>query len=376
MNRLDRYLLRQLSIAFIFATVAVSFVVLFSQLFRLLELVIDNSGTILVFFKMMGLTVPAFLPIVLPLAFGGATLFVFNKLAGDSELIIMRSVGIAPLRQAMAPLILATIVMIGCAILTLWLTPIANRSLATVQTEVRDNYAVFLSRPGYFNDITDGLTFYAQRRGSNGALENILIHDVRNPQDPTTTMAATGQVVDNNGQAQLVVFSGRRQELDVTTGKLSELAFDQYVLDLNALRNAVSDRMPDAREQTVGELLAPDTATIHSKSPYDHRLAELHQRLATPMLVMSFCLIGLAAILAGEFNRRGLTRRMMAAAIAIIITQATFMSMVGMIAHHIHMAFLLYVVALAPAMASFSLLTFEYRRRPENSMTAPTGALT
>ena len=50
-------------------------------------------------------------------------------------------------------------------------------------------------------------------------------------------MAATGQVVDNGGQPHMIIFNGRRQELDRTTGQLSEMVFDQYVLDLDALRN-------------------------------------------------------------------------------------------------------------------------------------------
>ncbi|MFX9034942.1 LptF/LptG family permease, partial [Acinetobacter baumannii] len=90
-----------------------------------------------------------------------------------------------------------------CACLTLWLTPIANKTLVAVEYEVRNSYAIFLSRPGYFNDITDGLTFYARRRDSAGTLEGILIHDVRKPQMPVTTMAATGQVLENNGQPQI-----------------------------------------------------------------------------------------------------------------------------------------------------------------------------
>jgi lipopolysaccharide export system permease protein len=358
MNQLDRYLMRQLAVAFIFATMAVSFVVLFSQLFRLMSLVINNSGTILVFFKLLALTIPAFLPIVLPLGFGTATLFVYHKLAADSELVIMRAVGIGPMRQAAPALMLGVVVALLCAALTLWITPIANKDLAALQTEVRDSYSVFLSRPGYFNDITDGLTFYARRRGSNGALEGILIHDVRKPEIPVTTMAATGQVMDNNSQPQIVIFNGRRQEMDVATGKLSELAFDQYVLDLNALRSAATPRLPDPREETVEELLHPSPDMLKYRTTHEHLMAELHQRLAIPLLVLSFTLIGLAAILAGEFNRRGLTRRMLAATVAIIVTQATFMSMSGMIAHRIYMAFMLYVVALAPMMACFSLLNF------------------
>jgi lipopolysaccharide export system permease protein len=363
MNRLDRYLAFQLAAAFLFAAAAVSFVVLFSQLFRLLSLVIDNSGTIIAFARMMALTIPAFLPLVLPLAFGTATLFVYHKLAADSELIVMRAAGLSPMRQAVPAFALAGIIAVGCCILTLWLTPLANKDLVALQYEVRNGYAVFLSRPGYFNDITDGLTFYASRRGSGGALEGILIHDVRKPEIPVTTMAATGQVLDNNGQPQIVIFNGRRQEMDLTTGKLSELGFDQYVLDLNALRSASSPRLPDPREQTVGDLLHPSYDMLKFRTTNEHLMAELHQRLATPLLVFSYALIGLAAILSGEFNRRGLTQRVLAAVVAIIVTQTTFMSMSGMVAHRIWMAFALYLVALAPVPVCLSLLTFDYRRR-------------
>jgi len=45
MNRLGFYLFRQLLIAFVFASVAVTFVVLFTQSFRLLSIVIENAST-------------------------------------------------------------------------------------------------------------------------------------------------------------------------------------------------------------------------------------------------------------------------------------------------------------------------------------------
>lgn len=375
MNLIDRYLLRQLCIAFFFATLAVSFVVLFSQLFRLLALVISNSGTLVVFFKLMALTIPAFLPTVLPLALGCSTLFVYHKLATDSELVIMRAAGVSAWRQAAPAIMMGAVIALACAFLTLWLTPIANSTMVKVEYEVRNGYAVFLSRPGYFNDITDGLTFYARRRGSNGALEGILIHDVRKPDVPVTTMAATGQVLENNGQPQIVIFNGRRQEMDLASGKLSELGFDQYVLDLNALRAATVPRLPDPREQTVSELLNPSDDILQHRSTREHLMAELHQRLATPLLVLSFTMIGVAAVLAGEFNRRGLTKRLLGAGLAIIITQATFMSMTGMIAHRIWLAFLLYIIALAPLLACVSLLNVNQQRH-QPAPQVPRGGVT
>ena len=100
MNRLYLYLFRQLVVAFVFAAAAVTFVILFTQSFRLLSLVIDSSSTMWFFFRLMALSIPTFLPLVLPLGLGVAILFVYHKLAIDSELVVMRAVGISPLHQA------------------------------------------------------------------------------------------------------------------------------------------------------------------------------------------------------------------------------------------------------------------------------------
>lgn len=360
MQRLGFYLFRQLLTAYVFATAAVTFVIIFTQSFRLLSLVIDNSATLWIFFELMALSVPTFLPLVLPLALGLAVIFVYNKLAVDSELVVMRAAGISPVRLAKPALALSGAAILICFTLTLWLTPAANRNLVALQYKIRDSYAVFLSHPGNFNDITDGLTFYARKRGPNGALEGILIHDVRQAQKPVTIMANTGQVVDNNGQPQIIVFNGRRQEMDTVTGKLSELSFDQYVLDLNALRNSSDTRVADPREQTVFELIYPRKETLRGHATLERRLAELHQRFASPLLALAYTLIGLAAILAGEFNRRGMGKRMITAGIVIIIVQAGFMSMNSAITRQIWLAFLLYLVPLTPIFAGFVLLGFDY----------------
>lgn len=306
----------------------------------------------------MALSVPTFLPLVLPLGLGVAVIFVYHKMAIDSELVIMRAVGISPFRQSVPALSLCAGVLVTCLALTMWISPAANSSLVALQYKVRDSYAVFLSRPGNFNDITEGLTFYARRRGSNGSLEGILIHDVRNTNIPVTIMANTGQVVDNHGQPQIIVFNGRRQELDTETGRLSELAFDQYVLDLNALRNDSGVRLADPREESVYQLFTQlDTPT--AKASHERLIAELHQRFASPLLAMAFTLIGLTAILAGEFNRRGTGKRILLASLSIVIVQAGFMSITGIIAHYNWLAFAQYGIAIIPTAIGITMINID-----------------
>ena len=360
MNRiLTLYLLRQLATAFAFATGAVTFVVLFTQSFRLLSLVIENSATMFAFFQLLGLSALTFLPLLMPLGLGAAVVFVYHKLSIDSELVVMRSAGLSPMRLIEPTLILASAVTVVCFLLTLWITPAANRNLVNLQYQMRDSYAVFLSHPGSFNDLSEGLTFYANKRGANGSLEGILIHDVRKPESPVTTMAATGQVVNTDGQPHMIIFNGRRQEFDPATGKLNELMFDQYVLDLDALRNTPTGRAPDPREQTVGELLNPTPEMLRARGPMSHFTGELHSRFATPFLSFAYALIGLAVILAGGFNRRGMGGRILTGAVLIIIGQTLFMTLNGIVSRNIDFAFALYATPLVPALISFATLNNE-----------------
>jgi lipopolysaccharide export system permease protein len=349
MNRiLTRYLLRQLLVAFAFATGAVTFVVLFAQSFHLLSLVIENSATMLIFFELLGLSALSFLPLIMPLGLGVAVVFIYNKLALDSELIVMRSAGVSPYRLIEPALILAAAVTIVCAALTLWITPAASRSLVSLQYKMRQSYAVFLSHPGSFNDLADGLTFYANKRGAGGTLQGILIQDVRHPEKTVTTMAAAGQVVGTEGESHMVIFNGRRQEFDRGTGKLSELAFDQYVLDLEALRNTPSKRYPDPRELSLGKLLDPAPDLLRARGPISRFRGELNSRIATPLLSFSYVFIALAAVMAGAFSRRGSGKRILAAALAIIVTQAAYMTLNGLVARNSGLTFFLYAVALLP----------------------------
>jgi lipopolysaccharide export system permease protein len=363
---LHLYLAYNILIAFLFSSLAVSFVVLFTQSFRLLSFVIDNSGTMVAFFQLMGLMIPTFLPLILPISFGVAVLFIYHKFAVDSELVVMRSAGFSPLRLAMPAIVLSLLLIIGGGLLTMWATPAANRALVSLQYKVRDSYSAVMLRPGTFNDLDEGLTIYTQKRGSGGHLENILVHDVRTPQKPVTIMAKTGQFSIEKGAPQIVVFNGRRQEVDVQSGRLQELEFGRYVLDLHLLKNEKVDRQPDPRELPMTSLWKDQGKASLTAARQGRMRAELHQRLAGPFLSLSFALIGATVILIGSFNRKGMTRRVLLAAVFIVVTQAAMIGLVTEINKSPLFIPILYTVALLPVPICLYLLSrptlFMFRR--------------
>ena len=91
MTRISLYLFKNLSVAFLFSTLAVTSVIWVTQALRLIDLVINAGAPASVFVHMMILTVPTFLGIIMPVALAGAVLFTYNKLTTDSELVVMRA---------------------------------------------------------------------------------------------------------------------------------------------------------------------------------------------------------------------------------------------------------------------------------------------
>ncbi len=300
--------------------------------------------------------VPTFLPLIVPISFGIAVLFIYHKFAVDSELVVMRAAGLSPLRMAFPALFLGVLIVFMGYGLTLWITPAANRSLVNLQYRVRDDYSTYMIKPGTFNDLAEGLTFYARRRTSGGGMADILVHDVRDSAFPVTIMAQSGQMTFEDGVPQVVVFNGRRQELSVETGRLQELGFNRYVLDLHLLKNDGPARAPAPREMTLTNLWKALYGHEHSFYSKGKIRAELHQRLGGPLLAFSFALIAVTVILVGDFNRRGMTQRVLVAGGAIVVVQAVMIGLVSQLAKQAWLVPVLYLVVLAPVPICFSLL--------------------
>ena len=355
-RRLHLYLFRQILTAFLFSGVAVTFVVLFTQSFRMLSFVIENASGAGVFLQLMALMIPTFLPLIVPISLGVAVLFIYHKLAIDSELVVMRAAGFSPLWLAKPALALAGGVVVLGYVLTFWVAPAASRQLVETQYRARDDISAFMVRPGVFNDLSDGLTFFARRRRAGGGMEDILVHDVRMPLQPVTIMAESGQLTLEDGSPQIIVFNGRRQVLDVASGRLQELQFERYVLDLHVLKSSKSSRLPSPRELTVSQLfraLFNNAIEVKSKARVH---GELHQRLGGPLLSLTFAILAVTVILVGDFNRRGMTQRVLIATIGIVVVQAAMLGLVSQISRAPWLFPLLYLVVLLPVPVCLRLL--------------------
>jgi lipopolysaccharide export system permease protein len=355
MKRLTLYLFRHLAVATLFVTAGLTLVIWLTQSLRLLEIVVDGGAPIYLFLQLMLVTLPTFLSIVLPIGLLAAVLFTYNRLTMDSELVVMRAVGLGPWGLAKPAVLLGLIVMGICYGLTLFLGPASYGELARLEGMAKSQFSTVFLREGVFNEAGDGLTVYVRRRMPDGELQGLLIHDTRVEGKPVTINAERGQTVEGGAGARVVVFDGNRQEMDLETGRMSQLFFDRYAVDFRVFERQLSDRLPDARERSTSELIHAEE--IPELAPFKARLTvELHQRYTSPIFALGFTLMGVAILLVGEFNRRGQGRRIIAAVASVLVLQSAALGITNLSVNNNAFIPLLYVVVAIPVLVGAFLM--------------------
>ena len=151
-----------------------------TQSLRFVELVVNHGLSFVVFLRLTGLLIPSFVAVILPITTFVVVQFVYQRLAGDRELTVMRAAGLSPFALARPAFAVAIAGNAGRLRRSIsgW-CPQAWQSFRQFQWEIRNRIAAFLVQEGVFTQVSDGLTVYVRSREPDGTLQGILVDDER-----------------------------------------------------------------------------------------------------------------------------------------------------------------------------------------------------
>jgi len=360
---ITRYILAQLVTAALFVTLALTFAIWLTQSLRLIDFIVNRGLPASTFLTFVGLLLPSFLGVVLPIATFVAVLFVYHKLTMDSEMVVMRAAGLSQMQLARPAIILGIIMALVVYAISLYFLPLSMRQFKDLQNTFRSDFSTVLLQEGVFNTLTDDITVYVRQRSSDGELRGILVHDNRDPKKPVTMMAERGALVPSEAGPRVVMENGNRQEIRPGTGRFSLLYFDRYTVELNEFGAAAQSRWREPKERFLPELFAPSNDRRDQRYRQE-LIAEGHQRLVNPLYTVVFVLIGMAALLAGEFNRRGQTKRVLAAIACVAALEGISLAMHDLASRSAAAVPAMYVSVIAAAGISLYVLLRKQQRRP------------
>lgn len=308
MNRIDRYVLGEVTSPTLVAVLAYTGLMLVRGLFQFADLVLQsgNPGRDLLF--VLGFSLPHIVVLTIPVAMLLGVLVGIGRLSADSELIALRASGVDILRLYRPVGILAA----ACFGVTLWvmlsLVPRGNQMLFSKKLELSTFVIAQRIQPGVFSPDIAGRRIFVERASADRrSLEGIIVSDRSDPAGERLTLARSGLLELEEAEGRLWL-----RLRDAVTHRLTEGGAGDEQASYDEQRILLEDTNPrervsrlawekQLREQTLPELLGRART---AKTPTELRLTwvEIQKKFALPFGCLVF---GFVALPLGVVTRRG-----------------------------------------------------------------------
>src|SRR5262245_45380906 len=296
MGSIDRYIFRTTLASFALVLVSLTGVIWITQALRGIDLMTSQGQTILTFLGITGVVIPALVLIISPIALMIAISHTLNKLATDSEIIVMNAAGFSPFRL-FYPFFYATcVVALLVAFIAAYLAPDGMRRIKQWDAEITADVLTNILQPGRFAQLDQNLTIRIRERAPGGVLKGIFVDDRRDPKERVTIIADHGTILRNENGSYLVLEDGNLERFEAGKRDPALVAFGRYAFDMSKFSNHGRDVSLGIRERYLWELLWPSPDDPVFKQLAGQFRAELHDRFLAPIYPFAFAVLTFACL--------------------------------------------------------------------------------
>lgn len=250
-----------------------------------------------VLFYLIMFRIPRFLELIIPVSFFLSIMLVYGRMYVDSEMVVLESCGLSPLRLAGITLSLSLVVMMLACGITLWLKPISEGSVEKLFAGQRNLTEFDTLAPGRFQKLRSGKRVtYVEDFTDEGKLLKVFINEYKEsnfygPKDVNTMVSETGETqVDENGNRFLVLNDGFRYSGAPGQRNYQVVEYEEYGQLIE--KEVAEERRPRNSSFGMGELMA-------SSEPKD--VAEWQWRVS---MIIMIPIIALMALPLSKVNPR------------------------------------------------------------------------
>ena len=341
MGSIGWYIFRTTLGAFLLIVISLTGVIWLATALRDLDLMTSQGQTLLVFVGITSLVIPQLVLVIAPIALVIAAAHVLNKLATDSELIVMNAAGMSPWRLFRAFMAVAGVVSVLVLVLSAYVSPKCLRDLRRLAAQVRADFVANIVQPGRFISLDRGLTFHIRERQPDGLLLGIFLDDRRDPKEQSTILAEQGKIVQNSQGTFLFLQTGNVQRHVNDERDPTIVLFDRYAFDLSRLAGGSQLILAySVRERFLWELISPDPRDPEVRKEPGQFRAELHDRFVAPLYPFAFMIVAFAYLGAPRTTRQSRTWSLASAVGGVAaLRMIGFASMVFGIRHPVALTF-------------------------------------
>ncbi|MEN1940060.1 LPS export ABC transporter permease LptF [Luteimonas sp. MJ246] len=282
MPKLDSYLFREFAQSTFAALVVLMIVSLGGVFADVLGDIARGRVPAGLMLSQLGLQVLNYLPLILPLGLMLGLLLAVGRLYRDSEMPVLVATGVGP-RRLLRPLMMLVLPVVGfIAACSLWLGPWANDYSQRMVAEGNRNLLLAGLEAGRFVELPggSGVVYVGAMSGEGSALGRVFVYRQDGERMDVTT-ARNGRLAVDGAERYLDLGEGFRVEGPLAQG-----------LDFRMMRYQRNEmRLPDAETRPADEDPEYDSTLALLGDPRAEAQAQLHSRIAPPLLALAFALL-------------------------------------------------------------------------------------
>lgn len=203
MKIIDRYILKNLILSFLFTLTIFTFVLFTGTLFKMIQFFLGKISIIFIgeFFIF---SIPYLLSYAIPMAFLTANLLIFGQLSAENEITAMKACGVNILRLIVSPVIFGIALTFLCIFINDVVLPFCHYELRMLRKEIGAKSIAALIEPGVFISNFDNYLIYIDEiEGSK--LKNISIQQQVPNEFPRFIKAERGEIEVDEAKKALVL---------------------------------------------------------------------------------------------------------------------------------------------------------------------------
>jgi len=370
MKKLDVYIIKQIITGFLLVALSLMSMLWLTQSLRFVEMVTDKGLPVYLFVEMTSLLMPRVFSILSPIALFVAVMFVYNRLIADSELIVMKAVGISSVLIARAAVVMGGLLVICNIWILNYGVPVAEARFHDLEFEVKNSFTKMMLREGTFTSFKDTTTIFIDKFIDENTMSGIVVGDRKKLNEKIVTVAETGKLEYTDTGPKILLKNGTRQVMNNKTGQFSSMTFDDYAVDFSDM-SQYRTKKSSVREKSIRELFDEAKRADISEKEARVYLAEANRRILAPFFNLVFALLACTGLLIANFNRRGQGKVVMISILAMMLVQVLDMSFSNMARKHIWIIGLMYANCILPFLICMWLLikTPVFRKRVKKETT-------
>ena len=284
MPKLDSYLFREFAQATFAALVVLMMVSLGGIFADVLGDIARGRVPAGLMLAQLGLQILNYLPLILPLALMIGLLLGVGRLYRDSEMPVLTSIGVGPVRLLRPVLMVVVPFLVAIGVCSLWLGPWAQRYSEKMIQEGNRSLLVAGLEPGRFTELPGGgggVVYVGSMSNDGTRLSRVFVYRQQDDRLDVTTAKTGAMTFEGDGERFLRLDEGFRVEGPMNDGK-----------DFRLMRYASNElRLPEGerkRRENDPEML-PTIELFGDARPEAN--AQIHARIAPPLLALAFALL-------------------------------------------------------------------------------------